>query len=56
MISRTIAGPSDHALGLAFVILAMLTLFVASESHAFCSLFCLHGEPMVNTEICATRG
>ena len=56
MIARAIAGPSDRALGLTLVILASLTLFMAIESHALCSLFCLHGDPMSNAEICATRG
>ncbi|MCV3766562.1 hypothetical protein [Rhizobium sp. TRM95796] len=36
------------------VILA-LTLAVAAEAHAVCSILCIHGEAMID-QICAGRG
>lgn len=45
----------DRLLFLAVAILAGAILLVAVEAHAFCSLFCIHAEQMVETQICSGR-
>ena len=32
------------------------TRLVAAAAHAFCSIVCIHGDQMIDTEICAGRG
>ena len=44
--------PGDRLLILSLVMLTALSLVVATEAHAFCQLFCIHGEAMVS-EICS---
>jgi hypothetical protein len=39
---------------LAVLILA-LSLAVAAEAHAFCSVVCIHGDRMVGSDICSSR-
>jgi len=36
--------------------LAAATIVVAAETHAFCSIFCIHGERMIEQNICTSRG
>jgi hypothetical protein len=43
---------SDRLLGATLVALTAATLVLAAEAHAFCTLFCIHGTPMIQTEIC----
>lgn len=47
---------TDRLLGIALAALTAATILLAAEAHAFCNLFCIHGTPMVETEICAGRG
>ena len=47
---------SDRLLIATFVVLAVSSLAVAVEAHLLCELFCIHGDWMVMSEICATRG
>lgn len=42
----------DRLLALSLAMLTAVTLVVATEAHAFCQLFCMHGQAMVS-EICA---
>ena len=46
---------SDRLLGATLIALTAVTLLLAAEAHAFCNLFCIHGTPMMETEICAGR-
>jgi hypothetical protein len=48
--------PTDRLLTAVLVALTVSTLLLAGEAHAFCTLFCIHGMPVVDTEICASRG
>lgn len=52
---RTLSA-TDRLLGMTLVALTAATMLIAAEAHAFCNLFCIHGTPMVETEICAGRG
>lgn len=45
----------DRLLAFAFAALTAATLVVAAEAHAFCSIFCIHGDRTVEMEICAGR-
>jgi hypothetical protein len=47
---------TDRLLGATLIVLSAATILLAAEAHAFCNLFCIHGMPMVETEICAGRG
>jgi hypothetical protein len=47
---------TERLLGITLVALTAATILLAAEAHAFCNLFCIHGTPMVETEICAGRG
>ena len=47
---------SDRLLGAMLVALTAATLLLAAEAHAFCTLFCIHGTPIIEAEICAGRG
>lgn len=47
---------TDRLLGMTLAVLTAATILLAAEAHAFCDLFCIHGMPMVETEICAGRG
>lgn len=47
--------PTDRLLGATLIALTAATILLAAEAHAFCNLFCIHGMPMVDTEICAGR-
>lgn len=46
---------TDRLLGITLAALTAATILLAAEAHAFCNLFCIHGTPMVETEICAGR-
>lgn len=46
-------NPVDRLLALSMVILTVATLAVAAEAHAFCSIFCIHGDRMIETQICS---
>ena len=48
--------PTDRLLGGLFVVLTAATILFATEAHAVCSLFCIHGDRMIETDICAGRG
>lgn len=48
-------NPADRLLAFAFAALTAATLVVAAEAHAFCSIFCIHGDRAVEAEICAGR-
>jgi hypothetical protein len=47
---------TDRLLVMTLAALTVATILLAAEAHAFCNLFCIHGTPMVETEICAGRG
>jgi hypothetical protein len=47
--------PTDRLLTAVLVALTAMTILLAAEAHAFCNLFCIHGTPMVEAEICASR-
>lgn len=47
---------TDRLLGATFIVLSAATILLTAEAHALCNLFCTHGMPMVETEICAGRG
>ena len=47
---------TDRLLGITLAALTVATILLAAEADAFCNLFCIHGTPMVETEICAGRG
>lgn len=47
---------TDRLLGITLAALTVATILLAAEAHAFCNLFCIHGTPMVESEICADRG
>jgi hypothetical protein len=46
---------TDRLLGITLAALTAATILLAAEAHALCNLFCIHGTPMVETEICAGR-
>lgn len=46
---------TDRLLGITLAALTAATILLAAETHAFCNLFCIHGTPMVEREICAGR-
>ncbi len=48
--------PTDRLLSAVLIALTAATILLATEAHAFCNLFCIHGMPVVDTEICAGRG
>ena len=56
MIALATLCPTDRLLGITLAALTAATILMAAEAHAFCNLFCIHGMPMVETEICAGRG
>ncbi len=47
---------SNRLLGITLAALTFATLLMAAEAHAFCNLFCIHGTPAIEAEICAGRG
>ncbi|WP_202902564.1 hypothetical protein [Rhizobium mesoamericanum] len=46
---------SDGVSILSLTLLAVITLLVAAESHAFCSIFCIHGGLIDHADICSGR-
>ncbi|WP_172450180.1 hypothetical protein [Rhizobium sp. TH135] len=48
--------PTDRLLLAVLIALTAATILLTTEAHAFCNLFCIHGMPVVDTEICAGRG
>ncbi|WP_188112686.1 hypothetical protein [Rhizobium tropici] len=48
-------APSDRLLPLAAAFLLVATLAAGIQTHAFCSIFCVHGDHMIASEICAHR-
>lgn len=48
--------PTDRQLGITLIALTAATILLATEAHAFCNLFCIHGMPAIEAEICAERG
>jgi len=55
MTVLTHLAPTDKMLALMIPFLLIATLALATEAHAFCSIFCMHGDPMIETEICSGR-
>ncbi|WP_181592331.1 hypothetical protein [Rhizobium tropici] len=56
MSAITELEPVDRLLALIVAILTVATLQVAVETHAFCSIFCIHrGSMTVETQICSSR-
>lgn len=47
---------TDRLLGITLIVLTAATILLATEAHAFCNLFCIHGMPAIDAEICAGRG
>ncbi|MBM7048401.1 hypothetical protein [Rhizobium lusitanum] len=47
--------PTDRVLACLLAVLTAATVLMATEAHAFCSIFCIHGDRMIETEICASR-
>jgi hypothetical protein len=45
----------DRLLVATFALLAVTSLAVAAEAHLLCDFFCIHGDQMAMSEICATR-
>ncbi|MFT2214194.1 hypothetical protein ACLJYM_20130 [Rhizobium giardinii] len=56
MNALQILRPTDRFLAVVLAVVTAATLLLATEAHAFCSLFCIHGDRMIETEICAGRG
>ncbi|MCZ8177615.1 MAG: hypothetical protein O9309_01200 [Rhizobium sp.] len=52
---RTLSA-TDRLLGITLAALTVATILLAAEAHAFCNLFCIHGMPAIEAEICAGRG
>ncbi|MES5100974.1 hypothetical protein ABUK73_22345 [Agrobacterium sp. BA1120] len=48
--------PTDRLLVATLAALTAATILLAAEAHAFCSVFCIHGMPVIESEICAGRG
>lgn len=46
---------SDRLLLLTLAVLVVATLAVGIKTHAFCSIFCVHGDRMVESDICSGR-
>ncbi len=46
---------TGRLLGITLAALTAATILLAAEAHAVCDLFCIHGERMIETEICADR-
>lgn len=55
MIAIQTLRPTDRLLAATLVALTAATILLAAEAHAFCSFFCIHGDRMLETEICASR-
>ena len=47
---------TDRLLGATLISLTAATILLAAEAHAFCNLFCIHGMPAIEAEICSGRG
>jgi hypothetical protein len=47
---------TDRLLSAVLIALTAATILMAAEAHAFCNLFCIHGMPAIEAEICAGRG
>lgn len=48
--------PSSWPTTIAFAVLVVMTLAAAAEAHAFCWLYCIHGDQMVfANDICSSR-
>lgn len=47
---------TDRLLGITLIALSAATILLVTEAHAFCNLFCIHGMPPIEAEICAERG
>lgn len=47
--------PSDRLLLLTLSLLLITTLAVGIQTHAFCSIFCVHGDRMAASDICSGR-
>lgn len=45
----------DRLLAAALAALTAATILMAADAHAFCRIFCLHGMPMIESEICSGR-
>ena len=56
MIALRTLPATDRLLGVTLAALTAATILLAAEAHAFCNLFCIHGMPVIETEICAGRG
>lgn len=56
MMSLRAFPATDRLLAAALVTLTAATLLLATDAHAFCRIFCIHGMPAVETDICAGRG
>lgn len=46
-------NPIDRLLALSIAVLMVATLALATETHTFCSIFCIHGDRMIETQICS---
>ena len=47
--------PARNAQAFALAALAIWAFALAAEAHAFCSIYCIHGDRMVATDICTSR-
>jgi hypothetical protein len=56
MIALKTLSTTDRLLGMTLATLTAATILLATEAHAFCNLFCIHGMPAIEAEICAGRG
>ncbi|SMC72354.1 hypothetical protein [Rhizobium sp. RU36D] len=56
MIALLTRPSTDRWLFASLIALTVATILLAAEAHAFCNLFCIHGMPMIETEICSGRG
>jgi len=53
MTSALRLNPVDRLLALTLALLTVATFAVAAHAHAFCSIYCIHGDRMIETQICA---
>lgn len=45
----------DRLLVAMLAALTAATILLAADAHAFCRIYCIHGMPMIDSEICSGR-
>lgn len=55
MIATSQFAPADRLLLVTLAFLVTATLVVGIQTHALCSIFCVHGDSMAASDICSGR-